>query len=109
MKTIITSALVAVATLAAVPAMADSAAAIAHFNQDLEGGDRIILENVKLDQATVVSTRSGAASEVYMHFNADADRASDLRGQVRATSYGSKASVGADIFAAIRAESAENE
>ncbi|WP_179379444.1 hypothetical protein [Jannaschia marina] len=108
MKTLIASALVATAALAA-PAAAQvaqgPAAAIAHFNADFDTQDGIRV--LKSDgNGVTVSTRSGAAFGL---FNGQADSQDGVRGLNGATAYSGAPSVGGDIFDRIRAESAEGE
>ncbi|MEM9798462.1 MAG: hypothetical protein AAF919_18370 [Pseudomonadota bacterium] len=98
-----TASFAAILATAAGPAFADATAAIAHFNQSLESGDRIVLTDA------VASSRTNAQSGIFAQFNADADGQDDLRGLNGATLVSGAPAVGGDIFAAIRAEGLENE
>lgn len=111
MKTLILSAALVAAAFAA-PATAQvtagSAAAIAHFNQDADGqDDRRLLKSD--DTGVTVSTRSGNSGFAFDLFNAQADSQDGIRGLNGATSYGGQPTIAADIFADIRAASAEDE
>lgn len=113
MKTLIASALIATATLTgAANAQAVNAgpqAAIAHFNLDKDStNNRVTLAGVFAGE-TVVSSRSGVVGEVFDHFNADYDTQADMRGAYDATLVSSTTAYGSDIFAQIRAASAEDE
>ncbi|SFJ64990.1 hypothetical protein, partial [Jannaschia pohangensis] len=91
MKTFITSALIAVATLAAVPASAD---VYTKLHGSLEGGDRASVAKLgQADNGVTVSTRSGTSGLAYDIFNADQDSPSDLRGLNGATSFSGQPTV----------------
>ncbi|WP_179379088.1 hypothetical protein [Jannaschia marina] len=111
MKTLIASALLATAALAA-PAAAQvasgSAAAIAHFNADFDTQDGVRVLKAGGNGVTV-STRSGGTGVAFGHFNGQADSQDGIRGLNGATAYSGAPSVGGDIFDRIRAESAEGE
>lgn len=111
MKTLIATALIATLPgLAAADAIAPGAAgAIAHFNQSLEGGDRIA--RVAETDGVTVSSRSGGLGTAFAIFNADADSQDGRRGQQGATLIGGAAvNAQADaIFERLRLESLENE
>lgn len=108
MKTLI--AVSAIAATLAVPAFADTAFAVRHFNQDIDSVlDRSVVPAAS--QAVVVSTNSRSAlSEAYEVFNASVDSQGELRGLNGATVVQSQPTdAAADIFADLRAESLENE
>jgi hypothetical protein len=112
MKTLISSALIALAAAAPVAAQQvapGAAGAIAHFNQDFSTQDgRIDLDHVALD-GVAVSSRSGALGSVFERFNADFSTQDGIRGQNGATLISGTPAYAADIHAAIRAEGLENE
>ncbi|TFL17307.1 hypothetical protein [Jannaschia formosa] len=112
MKTVIASALIALAAAAPVAAQQvapGAAAAIAHFNQSADAqGDRITHVSGEASGASV-STRSGALGAAFDRFNADADNRNDLRGLQGATVVSGAPATAADIHARIRAESRETE
>ena len=110
MKTLIASALVATAALTGVASAqvgTGSAAALAHFNQDYDAGDRLVLNGE--DNGVQVSTRSGIVGDVFDRFNAQADSQDDVFGLNGATLVSGTPAYGAGIFADIAAESAEDE
>jgi len=112
MKTVIASALIALAAAAPVAAQQvapGAAAAIAHFNQTADSqGDRIT--RVSGDNSGVlISTRSGSLAAAYDHFNADADSQDDISGQQGATLISGVPAYGAEIHARLEAESLEDE
>jgi hypothetical protein len=110
MKTLIASALLAslaaVGVASANPVATGPLAAIAHFNMDREGGNRI--ETRTLDTVSV-STRADVAGAAYARFNRDADSQDGIRGTQGATLVSGSPAFGADVFAAIRAANAEND
>lgn len=93
----------------AAPAFAGSTEfAIRHFNESLDPGQQI--EVLPADNTVSVSTRSGGLlANVFAHFNADQDASGDLRGLNGATVVSGTPAYGADIFAALKAESLEDE
>jgi hypothetical protein len=104
MKTLVIASIIA--TVAA-PAFADTSFAVQHFNQDKDrASDRVVLQGA---DAVTVSTRGGILGGAIALFNGDEDRASDMVLAASATLVSGTAANGADIFAAIRAESLENE
>ena len=108
MKTLIIAA-AAAATLAA-PAVADTAFAIQHFNQDIDVANEIVA--VPAGGSTVSVSTSGMSTlgDVFAQFNLDKDRANDLRGLAGATVVTNAPSGdAADIFARIRLESQADE
>ncbi|UWQ17122.1 hypothetical protein [Jannaschia sp. M317] len=104
MKTLIISALVASAALtgaASAQVGSGAAAAIAHFNQDVNvANDAVSLINLDGDRV-VVSSRSGGLGAVFALFNSDADVANDFTGQNGATLVATTPAYNADIFAEI--------
>lgn len=98
MKTLILSALVA--TLA-VPAVANESV-IAKFNSSKDASERVLLD-------TTASSRANIQEGVLAHFNMDADSQDDVHGTNGVTVLSASNVAGADIFARIKAESAENE
>ena len=112
MKTLIATALIAAAGLAA-PAAAQvapgAAAALAHFNQSREVGDRTVLPAADNDYVTV-STRSARYAAIYDHFNRSAENRGDLIGQgANLTVASGSPAYGADILARIAAERQEDQ
>ncbi len=99
----------AVAASLAAPAFASPVdVAIQHFNQDFDRSSDVRTAPAG-DELVTVSTRNGSALGVALDvFNADKDNANDLRGLNGATVL-NNTQVGADIFAAIRAESRDDE
>jgi opacity protein-like surface antigen len=101
--------LAALAASLAAPVAADTAFAVQHFNMDQDS----VLERNTVpsgDNTVFVSTRNGSAlNEALSIFNADQDTPSDIRGLNGATVVSNSPAHGADIFAALRAESLENE
>lgn len=114
MKTLIATALVAATAAVAAPAAAQqvgvgTAAAIAHFNQSREVGDRVVVQP-DARQGVTVSTRSRGVADVYAHFNESADSMGDLIGQgPNVTAYSGTPAYGAEIFARLEAEKAEDQ
>ncbi|MEQ8366837.1 MAG: hypothetical protein RIB61_09025 [Roseicyclus sp.] len=100
----------AVAASLAAPAIADTAFAIQHFNQDADSiGD---MRLVASDAGRVAVSTSGMSplNDVFAELNASQDSAGDLRGVTGATVVLSNHSAAAsEIFAQLRAESLENE
>ncbi|MDB2406912.1 hypothetical protein N9W17_00045 [Jannaschia sp.] len=115
MKTLITSALLALATVVAVsPVSAQqigvgAAAAIARFNQDFDSQDGRISLGSATYSGVAVSTRSGSLGGVFDRFNADFDSQDNVRGQQGVTILSGAPAFGADIHDRIRRESLENE
>jgi hypothetical protein len=114
MKTLFATALIALSATATLPAAAQqvapgAAAAIAHFNQSIDSAN----ERVRLPQTEVAmraSTRAdGALALAFARFNADQDSPSDLRGLNGSTTISNMPAVAQDVFARLRAESAEDE
>ncbi len=96
------------ASLAAPLAASPLSTAIQHFNQDA-----VHSSDVRLvpggENSVSVSTRNGSSlATAFEVFNADEDFKNELRGVNGATVY-SQSQVAADIFAAIRAESLDDE
>ncbi|TFL19029.1 hypothetical protein [Jannaschia formosa] len=111
MKTIIASALIALAAapVAAQQVAPTAASAIAHFNQSADAQrDRITQVSGEASGASV-STRSGALGAAFDRFNADADNRNDLRGLQGATVVSGAPATAAHIHARIAAESRETE
>lgn len=111
MKTLIISALVASAALtgaASAQVGSGAAAAIAHFNQDIDSvNDKRTVPTT--DGLTTVSTRSGALSVAYEILNGSQDSQADKRGLNGATLVSGEPAFGAEIFERLRAESLEDE
>ncbi|MGB3406446.1 MAG: hypothetical protein WBA67_03045 [Jannaschia sp.] len=107
MKAIFASALIATAALTglanAQQVAPGAAAAIAHFNESKNTGDKVQIIG-SVSDGTTVSTRSGDLSAIYGRLNADVDAAGDLRGQNGATVFPSTPAYGADVFARLEAE-----
>jgi hypothetical protein len=114
MKTLFSSALIALAAVATLPAAAQqvapgAAGAIAHFNQDIDSRN----EQVRLPSSETsirTTTRANRAFTFALaHFNQDVDSRNDLRGLNGTTVYPGTPAYGQDIFAQIAAESAGDE
>ncbi|MEQ8366836.1 MAG: hypothetical protein RIB61_09020 [Roseicyclus sp.] len=100
----------AVAASLAAPAIADTAFAIQHFNQDADsiGDIRLVPAG---DDTVVVSTSSRSPlSQVFAQLNDSQDSVADLRGVDGVTVVlNNHSAVASEIFAQLRAESAEDE
>ncbi|GAB5446546.1 hypothetical protein [Gymnodinialimonas sp.] len=101
----------ALAASIAAPAVAQStssAFAIAHFNQSVERSSDI--RTPSSANTSVVSTQGGSAlANAFAVFNGSQDSAGDLRGQNNTTVVSGTPAYAQDIFARLRAESAEDE
>jgi len=108
MKTLI--AVSAIAASLAVPAFADTAFAVRHFNQDIDSVTELATVPAPAQGVTVSTNSRSALSEAYKLFNASVDSQGELRGVNAATVWQSQPSgEAAEIFADLRAESLENE
>ena len=111
MKTLLISAALAATALtgaASAQVAPGAAAAIAHFNADYDSSGEIDRIPAGAD-GTTVSTRSGNIGTAFDIRNASVDSSGELRGLNGATLVSGEPAYAADIFARIKAESAENE
>lgn len=106
MKTLISAALIATTSVAALPALAQQvpagpAGAIAHFNQSIDSRNEKTTLQVNGESVTP-STRQGDLGDVYARFNASLDRRNDKVRNVTVVS--GEPTHGVDIFRQIDAE-----
>ncbi|TFL19695.1 hypothetical protein [Jannaschia formosa] len=105
MRPFIAASLLAVASLtgaaSANPVPYGVLGAIAHFNLDREGGERIRATG---PDTVSISSRGYGFDGIFAHFNADADSRNDIRGQNGATLYPGRPAIGASIFDRLDAE-----
>jgi len=99
----------ALAVTLAAPAFADDAATFArqHLNGDVDS----VMEIVALPAAdsVIISTQgTSVLADVFAQLNGSVDSVTELRGQNGATIVSGTPAYGADIFAALAAESLEN-
>ncbi len=99
-----------VAAFLSVPAFAQSTTdfAIMHFNMDADNQGEIIMTPASEPMMADLSMNTTLA-EVLEHFNMDIESMSDLRGTNGVTIIMSDPGAAAEIFARLRAESAEDE
>ena len=112
MKTLLICALVASAALtgaASAQVGSGAAAAVMHFNADQDMTSEIRRIPADGFDGTTVSTRSGNLGKAFDVRNASVDSTGELRGLNGATLISGEPAYAADIFARIKAESAENE
>ncbi|MEM7724223.1 MAG: hypothetical protein AAF376_17910 [Pseudomonadota bacterium] len=106
-RTLIIAALAA--SLAAPVAAQQVTNAQDHFNMDFDNRDDARTTPSGDDFVTVSTRNNSGLRQAFGIFNAQEDSVDERRGNIGATLYNNTQSVGVDAFAAIRAESLEDE
>ncbi|MEM7724221.1 MAG: hypothetical protein AAF376_17900 [Pseudomonadota bacterium] len=108
-RTLIIAAIAATAAFTAPVAAQQVSNAQAHFNQDFDNRDNT-RRIIPSDSSVTVSTRNNTGlGRLFQAFNAQEDSVDGRRGSRGATVFNNRPSHGQGAFAAIRAESLEDE